>query len=130
VPVVHPIAAPGRVLLASTYGTVHEAGPSSGSRRAPTASKDAQAYYPVPLPRPLPQRQRRLCLRTHRAAYGTCDQVRKQLKPWDHAADIVTILLPPGMSWHNIEATLLAAAPDTAAKTGPKELAAAAGARP
>jgi alkanesulfonate monooxygenase SsuD/methylene tetrahydromethanopterin reductase-like flavin-dependent oxidoreductase (luciferase family) len=58
------------------------------------------------------------------AAYGTCDQVQEQLKPWDRAADIVTILLPPGMPWHNIEATLLAAAPDTAAKTAPKRLAA------
>ena len=46
------------------------------------------------------------------AAYGTCDQVREQLEPWDRAADIVTILLPPGMPWHNIEATLHAAAPD------------------
>jgi alkanesulfonate monooxygenase SsuD/methylene tetrahydromethanopterin reductase-like flavin-dependent oxidoreductase (luciferase family) len=45
------------------------------------------------------------------AAYGTRDQVQQQLQPWDHAADIVTILLPPGMSWRNIEATLLAAAP-------------------
>ena len=46
------------------------------------------------------------------AACGTCDQVREQLQPWDRAADIVTILLPPGMPWHNIEATLQAAAPD------------------
>ncbi len=45
------------------------------------------------------------------AACGTCDQVREQLQPWDGAADIVTILLPPGMAWHNIEATLQAAAP-------------------
>jgi alkanesulfonate monooxygenase SsuD/methylene tetrahydromethanopterin reductase-like flavin-dependent oxidoreductase (luciferase family) len=45
------------------------------------------------------------------AAYGTCDQIRKQLEPWDHVADIVTVLLPPGMPWHQIEATLLAAAP-------------------
>jgi alkanesulfonate monooxygenase SsuD/methylene tetrahydromethanopterin reductase-like flavin-dependent oxidoreductase (luciferase family) len=45
------------------------------------------------------------------AAYGTCDQVREQLQPWDNAADIVTILLPPGMPWPSIEATLLAAAP-------------------
>ena len=51
------------------------------------------------------------------AAYGTCDQVREQLQTWDRAADIVTILLPPGLAWHNIEATLRAAAPDTAAKT-------------
>src|SRR5580704_4455688 len=47
------------------------------------------------------------------AAYGTCDQVREQLQPWDRAADIVTILLPPGMPWPTIEATLLAAAPST-----------------
>jgi len=45
------------------------------------------------------------------AAFGTCDQVREQRQPWDRAADIVTILLPPGMPWHNIEATLHAAAP-------------------
>ena len=44
------------------------------------------------------------------AACGTCDQVREQLQLWDRAADIVTILLPPGMPWHNIEATLRAAA--------------------
>jgi alkanesulfonate monooxygenase SsuD/methylene tetrahydromethanopterin reductase-like flavin-dependent oxidoreductase (luciferase family) len=45
------------------------------------------------------------------AAYGTGDQVREQLKPWDQAADIVTILLPPGIPWPTIEATLRAAAP-------------------
>jgi alkanesulfonate monooxygenase SsuD/methylene tetrahydromethanopterin reductase-like flavin-dependent oxidoreductase (luciferase family) len=45
------------------------------------------------------------------AACGTSDQVRDQLQPWDQAADIVTILLPPGMPWPNIEATLKAAAP-------------------
>jgi alkanesulfonate monooxygenase SsuD/methylene tetrahydromethanopterin reductase-like flavin-dependent oxidoreductase (luciferase family) len=45
------------------------------------------------------------------AAYGTGDQVREQLQSWDHAADIVTVLLPPGMPWSNIEATLQAAAP-------------------
>ena len=42
---------------------------------------------------------------------GTGDQVREQLRLWDSAADIVTILLPPGMPWHNIEATIRAAAP-------------------
>jgi hypothetical protein len=45
------------------------------------------------------------------AAYGTSDQVSEQLQSWDHAAEIVTILLPPGMPWPNIEATLQAAAP-------------------
>jgi hypothetical protein len=45
------------------------------------------------------------------AAYGTRDQVGEQLRSWDHAADIVTILLPPAMPWRNIEATLLAGAP-------------------
>jgi hypothetical protein len=47
------------------------------------------------------------------AAYGTSDQVRRQLAQWDQAADIVTILLPPGLPWSSIEATLLAAAPGT-----------------
>jgi alkanesulfonate monooxygenase SsuD/methylene tetrahydromethanopterin reductase-like flavin-dependent oxidoreductase (luciferase family) len=45
------------------------------------------------------------------AAWGTADQVRRQLESWDRAADVVTILLPPGMPWDNIEATLRAAAP-------------------
>jgi len=37
---------------------------------------------------------------------------------WDRAADIVTILLSPGMPWHNIEATLQAAAPSEQAVDG------------
>ena len=45
------------------------------------------------------------------AACGTRDQVHEQLEPWDHAADIVTIMLPPGLPWPTIEATLRAAAP-------------------
>ena len=45
------------------------------------------------------------------AACGTPGQVREQLEPWDHAADIVTVLLPPGMPWSTVEATLRAAAP-------------------
>jgi alkanesulfonate monooxygenase SsuD/methylene tetrahydromethanopterin reductase-like flavin-dependent oxidoreductase (luciferase family) len=45
------------------------------------------------------------------AAYGTGDQVREQLKSWEQAADIVTILVPPGLPWPTIEATLRAAAP-------------------
>jgi alkanesulfonate monooxygenase SsuD/methylene tetrahydromethanopterin reductase-like flavin-dependent oxidoreductase (luciferase family) len=45
-------------------------------------------------------------------AYGTSDEVRQQLLTWDKAADIVTILLPPGLPWPSIEATLMAAAPD------------------
>jgi alkanesulfonate monooxygenase SsuD/methylene tetrahydromethanopterin reductase-like flavin-dependent oxidoreductase (luciferase family) len=58
------------------------------------------------------------------AAYGTDDQVRQQLMPWDQAADIVTILLPPGMPWSSIEATLLAAAPSSTPEVRPKRLAA------
>ena len=46
------------------------------------------------------------------AAFETGGQVREQLQPWDHAADIVVILLPPGIPWDNIE-RLLAAAPST-----------------
>jgi hypothetical protein len=45
------------------------------------------------------------------AAYGTADDVREQLKHWDEVADIATILLPPGLPWPTIEATLRAAAP-------------------
>jgi alkanesulfonate monooxygenase SsuD/methylene tetrahydromethanopterin reductase-like flavin-dependent oxidoreductase (luciferase family) len=59
------------------------------------------------------------------AVYGTSDQVRRQLMAWDGAADIVTILLPPGMPWSSIEATLLAAAPGNAPAPGPNGLAAA-----
>jgi alkanesulfonate monooxygenase SsuD/methylene tetrahydromethanopterin reductase-like flavin-dependent oxidoreductase (luciferase family) len=44
-------------------------------------------------------------------AYGAGDQVREQLEPWERAADIVSILLPPGLPWPTIEATLRAAAP-------------------
>jgi len=50
------------------------------------------------------------------AVHGTRDQVREQLQSWDRAADIVTIMLPPGMPWHNIEATLHAAAPGAHAR--------------
>ncbi len=64
------------------------------------------------------------------AAYGTRDQIQQQLMLWDEAADIVTILLPPGMSWPTIEATLLAAAPSSAPAVGPHELAAVGDARP
>jgi len=52
------------------------------------------------------------------AAYGTGDQVREQLQSWDRAADIVTVLLPPGLPWPNIEATLQAAAPGTSPGLG------------
>jgi len=54
------------------------------------------------------------------AAYGTRDQVREQLQPWDRVADIVTILLPPGLPWPTIEATLLAAAPSARPVAAPK----------
>ncbi len=63
------------------------------------------------------------------AAYGTCDQVREQLLPWDRAADIVTVLLPPGMPWPNIEETLQAAAPSARPMRPRSQSAAAAGVR-
>jgi alkanesulfonate monooxygenase SsuD/methylene tetrahydromethanopterin reductase-like flavin-dependent oxidoreductase (luciferase family) len=44
-------------------------------------------------------------------ACGTGDEVCARLQPWDRAADIVTIMLPPGLAWPTIEATLRAAAP-------------------
>ena len=46
------------------------------------------------------------------AVYGTPDQVQSQLDAWDKAADIVSILVPPGLPWDIVEATLRAAAPD------------------
>jgi alkanesulfonate monooxygenase SsuD/methylene tetrahydromethanopterin reductase-like flavin-dependent oxidoreductase (luciferase family) len=66
-------------------------------------------------PRPSPQRgnvpPRAQVVLDQLAAYGTCNEVREQLQSWDRAVDIPTILLPPGMPWPNIEATLQAAAP-------------------
>jgi alkanesulfonate monooxygenase SsuD/methylene tetrahydromethanopterin reductase-like flavin-dependent oxidoreductase (luciferase family) len=45
------------------------------------------------------------------AAYGPADQIAEQYKKWDDVADIVTVMLPPGLAWPTIEATLRAAAP-------------------
>ena len=60
-------------------------------------------------------------------AYGTGDQLRKQLTAWDRAADIVTILLPPGLPWPVLQSTLLAAAPRLAEpETGSASLSTAA----
>jgi hypothetical protein len=36
------------------------------------------------------------------AAFGTGGEVRDQVERWDCAADVVTILLPPGMPWSAI----------------------------
>jgi len=47
------------------------------------------------------------------AAYGTADQVARQLGEWESVADIVTVMLPPGLPWPVIEATLRAAAPSS-----------------
>jgi alkanesulfonate monooxygenase SsuD/methylene tetrahydromethanopterin reductase-like flavin-dependent oxidoreductase (luciferase family) len=44
-------------------------------------------------------------------AYGTPGQVRQQLEPWDEATDIASIIVPPGLPWPTIEATIRAAAP-------------------
>jgi alkanesulfonate monooxygenase SsuD/methylene tetrahydromethanopterin reductase-like flavin-dependent oxidoreductase (luciferase family) len=60
------------------------------------------------------------------AAYGTHDQVRGQLQAWDRAADIVTIMLPPGLPWPSIEATLQAAAPGARSGARSRGLSAAA----
>jgi alkanesulfonate monooxygenase SsuD/methylene tetrahydromethanopterin reductase-like flavin-dependent oxidoreductase (luciferase family) len=45
------------------------------------------------------------------AACGSGADVREQAERWDEAADVATILLPPGLPWTGIEATLRAAAP-------------------
>jgi hypothetical protein len=81
-------------------------------------------------PRPSPRRgtapPSAQVVRDQLAACGTCDQVREQLQPWDRAADIVTIVLPPGMPWHNIEAALQAAAPSARPGVRPRGLSVAA----
>jgi alkanesulfonate monooxygenase SsuD/methylene tetrahydromethanopterin reductase-like flavin-dependent oxidoreductase (luciferase family) len=66
-------------------------------------------------PRPSPRRgtvppEARVIL-DQLAAYGTPDQVREQLEPWHQAGDVVVVMLPPGLPWGTIEATLRAAAP-------------------
>jgi alkanesulfonate monooxygenase SsuD/methylene tetrahydromethanopterin reductase-like flavin-dependent oxidoreductase (luciferase family) len=45
------------------------------------------------------------------AACGTAAQVREQLEPWDEAAGIVMVGLPPAVPWDVVESTLRAAAP-------------------
>jgi alkanesulfonate monooxygenase SsuD/methylene tetrahydromethanopterin reductase-like flavin-dependent oxidoreductase (luciferase family) len=66
-------------------------------------------------PRPSPQRgtvpPEAQGLLDQLAAYGTGDEVREQLRLWEGNADIVSIMLPPGLPWPVIEATLRAAAP-------------------
>lgn len=59
------------------------------------------------------------------AVYGTGAQVGEQLQRWDAAADIVALMLPPGLPWPTIEATLRAAAPR--ARQRPRPVHAAAG---
>ncbi|HYX59790.1 MAG TPA: hypothetical protein VE888_12355, partial [Streptosporangiaceae bacterium] len=66
-------------------------------------------------PRPSPRRgtippEARVVL-DQLAACGTPGQVREQLEPWDQVADVVTFMLPPGVPWDTVEATLRAAAP-------------------
>ena len=53
------------------------------------------------------------------AACGTGAEVREQVERWDNATDVVTILLPPGMPWSAVEATLRAAAPARARAVQP-----------
>jgi len=66
-------------------------------------------------PRPSPQRgvipPAARAVLDQLAAYGTAAQVREQVERWDHAADVVTIMLPPGVPWPVVETTLRAAAP-------------------
>ena len=53
------------------------------------------------------------------AAYGTPDQVRESIESWDQVTDIATVLLPPGIPWPAVEATLAAAAPPGSAVVSP-----------
>ncbi|BCJ39818.1 LLM class F420-dependent oxidoreductase [Actinoplanes ianthinogenes] len=45
-------------------------------------------------------------------AYGPEKEVREQLAEWDTLADVTVVVLPPGLPWPQIEATVRAAAPD------------------
>jgi prephenate dehydrogenase len=56
----------------------------------------------------------------------TADFQVRQRQPVHRAASIVTILLPPGMPWHNIEATLQGAAPSARPGVRPRGLSATA----
>ena len=42
--------------------------------------------------------------------YGTPQEVRRRLEPWNAATDVLMVVLPAGMPWENIEATLRAVA--------------------
>ncbi len=53
------------------------------------------------------------------AVYGPGEQVREQLQGWDAAADIVTLMLPPGLPGPTIDATLRAAAPGVGPRPRP-----------
>ena len=44
-------------------------------------------------------------------AYGTPQDVNRQVAQWDEAADIVSVCLVPGLPWELLEATIRAAAP-------------------
>jgi alkanesulfonate monooxygenase SsuD/methylene tetrahydromethanopterin reductase-like flavin-dependent oxidoreductase (luciferase family) len=46
------------------------------------------------------------------AVHGTGAQVSNDLAAWEGVAEVTTILLPPGLPWSTIEATLKAAAPN------------------
>jgi hypothetical protein len=46
-------------------------------------------------------------------AYGTPQDVHRQVAQWDEAADIVSVGLVPGLPWELLEATIRAAAPST-----------------
>jgi alkanesulfonate monooxygenase SsuD/methylene tetrahydromethanopterin reductase-like flavin-dependent oxidoreductase (luciferase family) len=74
-------------------------------------------------PRPSPRRgaipQEARAVLDQLAACGTGAEVREQVERWDDAADVVTILLPPGMPWSGVEATLRAAAPARARAVQP-----------
>jgi len=44
-------------------------------------------------------------------AHGPAERVQERLRWWDAAVDITMVVLPPGISWPVLEATLRAVAP-------------------
>ena len=42
--------------------------------------------------------------------FGTPEEVRRNLEPWKVVTDVLMAVIPAGMPWENIEATLRAVA--------------------
>ncbi|WIM93367.1 LLM class flavin-dependent oxidoreductase [Actinoplanes oblitus] len=62
-------------------------------------------------------------------AYGPAKEVRERLADWDALAGVTIVVLPPGLPWPLIEATIRAAAPDAGTPAACRTSGAGAGCR-